>query len=304
MKRRRPLPPSYRRLAFLAWLLASAAAAAPPTAERMRIGVHLGALRDVSRTDVDVSLRAWAAEVMKVADVPAEVLFYDALPEIRRDMEAGRVNFVIADGVSILRYFAADELSDGFGGVGKEEGTMLLLARKKAGIGSARDLAGKRIVLLSDNEISDLWLETTCLRTLRQRCAQASVIVSKEKRSRQQVLKLFFEKADAALVRSQAFEVAAELNPQIRDRLLVVERIAIYPGALGLFSSRVSEEFRDYVINKVPLILDHPRGKQIMEVLQSERIGRVSRSLLEPIRNLMREHETLSEGYLSRGGRR
>jgi ABC-type phosphate/phosphonate transport system substrate-binding protein len=302
MKCRWPL--RHAVLGLLAWLLASAATATPPTAEQMRIAVHMGALREASRADVEVSMKVWANEIMKVAEVPAEIFFYEALPEIQRDVEAGRVNFIIADGVSLLRCFAPNELADGIGSVGKGESTMLLLARRKAGISGARDLAGKRVVLLSENEISDLWLETTCLRTFRQRCAQASIAVSKEKRSRQQVFKLFFQKADAALVRSQAYEVAAELNPQIRDQLLVVERISIYPAALGLFSSRVSQEFRDYTISKVPLILNHPRGKQILEVLQSDQIGRVSRSLLDPIRNLMREHETLSERYLGRGGLR
>jgi hypothetical protein len=109
-------------------------------------------------------------------------------------------------------------------------------------------------------------------------------------------MKLFFGNADAALVRGYAFELAAELNPQVRERVKIIERVALYPGAFGLFSSRVSQKFRDYVIGRVPLMRNYPRGRQMMEVLQSEQIGPVSAAALEPIRALIREHDVLSKG--------
>lgn len=280
--------------ALLPCLLVGAAGAAPPTAETLRIAIHVAALRDASRADIEVSLKLWADEMAKVLEIPAEVRLYTSLADIQGDMVAGRANFVIADGISLLRYFEPNELSDGFGGRGRTEDNLVLLAHKSAGIQHAKDLAGKRVVLLSDNELSDLWLATMCLRSMRQPCKQAGVTVSKETRSTQQVLKVFFNKADAALVRGYAYELAAELNPQIREQLQVVERIPIYPGPLGLFSSQISLPFRDYVIGKVPALQNYPRGRQIMEVLQSERVERLSVAALQPIRQLMREHEGLS----------
>jgi hypothetical protein len=71
----------------------------------LRVAVHLGALRDASRADVEVSLKVWAEELVRILDVPAEMHFYDAMPEIRRDLDADRVNFVIADGLDLLQPF-------------------------------------------------------------------------------------------------------------------------------------------------------------------------------------------------------
>jgi ABC-type phosphate/phosphonate transport system substrate-binding protein len=282
---------------LLACLLTGTASAAPPTTETLRIAVHMGALRDASRADVEVSLKLWSEEMAKVLEVPAEMRLYTSLVELSSDMKDGRANFVIADGVNLLRHFEPEELVDGFGGRGHTEDNLVLLVRKAAGIRSMKDLAGQRVVLLSGNEISDLWLETACLRALRQSCRQAALTISKENRSAQQVLKLFFSKADAALVRGYAYELAVELNPQIRDQVQVIERIPIYPGALGLFSSRISLPFREYVIGKIPTLQNYPRGRQIMEVLQAERIDRLPRTVLEPIRQLMYEHATLSARY-------
>jgi hypothetical protein len=282
----------------LCMVLAAAARAAPPTGESLRVAVHLGALlRDATHVDVEVSLRVWAEEMMRVLEVPAEVFFYPTMSEIRRDLNADRVNFVIADGLDLLNYFAPDELTDGFGGQAPNEDKLLLLTRKSAGVRDVRDLAGKHVLLLKDNALAKLWLETLCLRTFHKPCAKAGVILSTESRSRQLILKLFFDKADAVLVRGYAYETALELNPQIRDRTDVLERIAVYPGALGLFGSRVSSNFRDYVIARVPHMHDHPRGRQLLEVMQTERVGPIAHALLDPIRDLVREHQALAARY-------
>ena len=277
-------------LAWTASFLMCAAHAVAPTKETMRVAVHLGAMRDVSRADIEVSLKVWANELMTTLEVPAEVLFYTDLPGIRRDMVSGRVNFVIADPISFLRNFSLDELADGFGSVGAGEDTMVLIARKNAGISGLADLRGKRVVLLSESEVPGLWLDVICLRTFQQSCLRSGLEVSQEKLSQRQVFKVFFGKADAALVRSRAFETAAELNPQIRQQLLVVERVPLYPGAMGLFSATVSREFRDYVMAKVARFDREPRGRQMMEILHSEQVGRISKQLLEPIQVLLMEH--------------
>ena len=274
--------------------------AAPPTRESLHVAVNIQSLRDASRADVEVSLKLWAEELMHTLEVPAEIRFYDGMTEIRRDLDADRVNFVIADGLDLIRHFSPGDLADGFGGLAPNEDRMLLLTRKGAGIHSRKDLAGKRILLLSNNAFSDLWLETFCYRTFQKPCDKAGLVIVKESRSRQLVLKLFFDKADAALVRGYPYELAADLNPQIRARTEILEQILIYPGSLGLFGSRVSPAFREYVIAKVPQLHDQPRGRQLLEVMQTERVGRIPNTLLNPIRQLLREHDALAARYAGR----
>lgn len=71
---------------------------------------------------------------------------------------------------------------------------------------------------------------------------------------------------------------------------------ALRTGLL-LFNKADVALVRDYVIGKVPTLQNDPRGRQIIELLQSERIERLPSAALEPIRQLMREHEDLSARY-------
>lgn len=267
--------------------------AAPPSNDVLRVAVHMGAVRDATRADIEVSLGIWANELTALLEVPSEVQFYENLAEVRQAIYAGTSNFVIADAVSLVRHFDIDSLADGFGGAGRSEDNMLLISRKGAGIQSAADLSGKRVTLLADNEISDLLLETACLKSLRQSCAKALVKIDKTGRSRQQVLKLFFGNADAAIVRGYAYDLAVELNPQILEKIQVIDRYPVYGGALGMFSNRVSPKFREYVIVKAPQIVNYPRGRQLMSVLQADSIRRIPRSILDPVRALIVEHDAL-----------
>lgn len=269
------------------------AADLPAAGESLRVAVHLGAMRDASRADVEASMTVWAQEVMNAIGLPAEVRFYDSLPEMRRDVETGLVNFVVADGINLVRHFAPDEFTDGFGGGGANESVMQLVVRRNSGIEHVRDLVGKQVLLLSNNETSDLIMETLCLRHLGQSCAKVGIAIGKEGRSQQMMLKLFFGKADAVLVRGYAFEVAAELNPQIRTQTQAIERYPIYPAAIGLFSRRAPQVLKDYVIEKIPLVQNHPRGQQILQVMQTDKVARYPKSVLDPIRGLIREHALL-----------
>lgn len=268
--------------------------AAPPTEEVLRVAVHMGAVRDATRADIEASLGVWANELTGLLEVQSEVHFYENLSGVRQALQSGTVNFIIADALSLVRHFDLETLADGFGGGGRSEDNMLLISRKGAGIQSASDLAGKRVVLLDDNDISDLLLETACLKKLRQSCAKARVKIDKANRSRQQVLKLFFDNADAAIVRGYAYDLAVELNPQILSKIQIVERYPVYGGALGMFSNRVSPKFREYVILKAPQIVNYPRGRQLMSVLQADSIRRMPRSILDPVKALIVEHDALT----------
>lgn len=216
------------------------------------------------------------------------------MPTMQKAFRAGKINLVVTDGINLLQDFDPDELADGFGGGAPGEDSMVLLVRKGKGIKDLKDLYDKRVVLMSDNAISDLVMDTTCLRQFHKSCAQAGMIVSEEASSRLQVLRLFFGKVDAALVRSYAYDLAADLNPQIRQQLQIIVRIPVYPAQLGMFNTKVSKPFRDYVTGNLTLMNKYPRAQQVLDMLKTSRLIHFDKSVLDPIRELMREHEVLT----------
>lgn len=282
---------------LLTWLVAAPVVAGPPEGERLDIGVDLSSLRDVSRADIDATLHVWADELSRTLDLPSTVRFYASVQDMRPDFDAGRIDFVIADPIDLLTHLDESELADGFGGGDGGEGALLLIARKSEGIKGFGDLSGKRVVTLGKNGISDLVLSTSCLRQFHLTCERAGLSVEKVMRTQQLVLQVFFGRADAALMRAHTYDVAVELNPQIRDHLSVIQRIPVYPGAIGLFTARVSPSFREYVIDKVPLIEKNPRGQQILQVLQTDHLVHFPKAILGPIRGLMDERRKLESRY-------
>ena len=63
--------------------------AAPPGDEVLRVAVHMGAVRDATRADIEVSLGVWANELTGLLEVPSEVKFYDSLTEVHQALQAG-----------------------------------------------------------------------------------------------------------------------------------------------------------------------------------------------------------------------
>lgn len=284
----------------LCWTSA-VAVSAPPTADILRVAVLWGALQDVTRTDVETSMNIWATELTQALELPSEVRIYDSVQEIRQALASGQANFVMANGPSFVRDFDLTTLADGLAGDVSAEDELLLLVRQGAGIRSARDLAGKRVVLIADSEVSELMLEATCLRALGAPCRSVGLAVSRVKRSRQQVMKLFFGTDDVAVMRGYSYRLATELNPQVKDRIQVLARLPIYDGPMGLFSKRLNASFRDYVIGQVPQMSYSPRGQQLIQLLQTEKLGRFSKDRLTPVQTLMQEHEALLKRYTERG---
>jgi ABC-type phosphate/phosphonate transport system substrate-binding protein len=141
-------------LIFLVALAAAPLAAAPsgPRDDVARIAFNVKVARDLNRGDVQAALGMWAEELSGKFEVPAETLFYDDMASLRRDFDKGKVNFVIAAGMDFARYFRAEELAEGFRGALQNDHSLLLLARRDAGIADLASLAGKRVALLKDED--------------------------------------------------------------------------------------------------------------------------------------------------------
>jgi hypothetical protein len=112
-------------------------------------------------------------------------------------------------------------------------------------------------------------------------------------------MKVFFGKVDAALVTERAYRIASEMNPQLREQLMVMQRFDIYWGSVGLFDRRVDRLFREQVLSRAGEIWKKPRGRQILEILQTDRVERISKDRLQAIETLLREYD-LARARVSR----
>lgn len=287
-------------LAGLTWLnLAGSGVEERPSEFTLELGFLVTNLRDVSRTDVDISLRFWVEEMMHSQQLRATTHLYDKVEAMRQDFSAGRLNMIVLSSAEVVRHFPLDELAEGFIGYNEQPDNLLLVARQGAGIRSAADLAGKRLILTDADPLSRLYLETLALRTFGEKGETAFGAVIEVSRSNLAVNRLFFGGADAALVSRSAFDLAVTLNPQIGERIEVLDAytLAIRSLNVGLFSRKVSLEDRERVLRLAFELMRTPRGQQILQLYHTAYIDRCGLNILEPVQRLFQENQSLRARY-------
>lgn len=100
----------------------------------------------------------------------------------------------------------------------------VILSRKESEVVSISDIEDKSIILTPSNfsKVSDLWLKSKT-NEVKNKSSFFSKI-SRATKPSQAILSVFFKKFDACLVPYFTFETMAELNPQIKQELTIVEK--------------------------------------------------------------------------------
>jgi len=259
----------------------------------VRIGFNVKIARDLNRADVQAALSLWADELSSKFNVPTESLFYDDMVNLRQDFDRGKVNFVIAAGMDFARYFKHNELAEGFRGTLQQDHTLLLLAHRDADIDDLKRLQGKRIAVLKGDELSEVYLETLCLRHYRRPCAQVFSNIETVANSNQLILRLVFGKADMVLTKRNGFETARELNPQVGRVAVELTRFPIKSSYYGLFNKKTNPSLRKHGLQRIPQMHQDVRGRQVLEIFKLDRLELVSTDELRPFYELLSEYEAL-----------
>jgi hypothetical protein len=214
------------------------------------------------------------------------VRYYSDIELLRRDFDAGRVNLVIADAMSFVRHFKPDELADGFTTKLPTDASLLLLARP--GDEEGKRLVNKRIARMEDDDVSDTYLETVCLRRMGKACdGDTDVLRGRAEQP---------SGADPAALRPGRsgpgqpawLETAVELNPQLRKAGVVVERLDFETQFFGFYSAGVSPEFRRFSLRSIPTMHLEPRGRQMLDVFKTDRVATADPTILKPFDQLER----------------
>ncbi len=265
---------------------------APATraADVLDMGFYLPGIRDANLTDVKVTLQLWADEVGRAHGIDAKAYTYDNMADLYRDSMTGKINLVVAPGMEIAETFAPEELAQGFQGrhLGTGEG-LALIVRTGDDIRQFGDLRGKKVLHLSNDRLSTVFLATQCRHLAGSACTDLFQ-VAVEKRNSQAIHKVFFGQADAALISISALHAATELNPQVKQRLRVLLEWKTSALAYGMMPARTDPGLRDRVLNSAMQATTKVRGKQILELFKTDYMERVNIRELQPYWDLHREY--------------
>lgn len=276
-----------------------AARAAEPQVFNM--GFYLPSIREANPADIKVSLQVWAEELAGGLGYRPVIRTYDSMAAMREDFNRGDLHFINANGMELAEHFQPGDLVRGQAKqtTAASEGLVLLVNRDSAARTFA-DLRGKKLLHLSRDRLSEVYLETQCLQAAAQAC-QVFLRVGEEKRDIQAVYSVFFGKGDAALVSVGAWQAATELNPQIGQRLRVLQEWRVDALAFAYLTRNASPDMTRKMMQAARDVLETPRGRQLLEIFKTSSAQEIDGAALNPYWALLARYQGLLKHTKAKG---
>jgi ABC-type phosphate/phosphonate transport system substrate-binding protein len=171
--------------------------------------------------------------------------------------------------------------------------TYVLVTRKDKTLEALEQLPDRRLIVEAggSGEIACLWLDAV----LKSRGLPPHQIFFNSQRTGDKpsriLLPVFFGQADACVVPESAFAVINELNPQMEEKLVILERSAGYISILISATDRLEDWARNMVLAETERMHTYPEGRQILTIMQMKRFFKFKPEYLEAT-------ETLYQGRL------
>ena len=285
------------KLIVLSWVLVNFAikpVIANPFAEQtLRVAFHAQSFPELSKEDLEISVKMLSVELGRDIAVATEVALYDDVGIMRRDFEQGKVNFVVVSTMLLATEFNTQLFADGFRLVKSDaQDHLVIVVQKGIGTSQLKDFYGKRLVLSTQDPITDLYIDYLAWSNFKKSYKSSFKQMPREKKAQQLVLKLFFDQADITCVYRHVLQIAAELNPQLRDKVEIIEQLDGIPSAVGLFHKNVPITFREQVIDKALQLASTPRGQQMLELFRSDKAIRSTPEDLIQAKKLLALYES------------
>ena len=293
---------------IFAWMLApgSARGQAPDpepqsALESVRVGYSGRLFVEVNEADMQVAVELWGRQLTASMgkEIVPRIVLLDDQAEVIRTVKAGEVDMLT---LPVLDYLDMGDqailepalVSVTSSGIQLE---FILLVHRAGGLETLDQLRGKVLMAEAarvENSLATIWLETLLLKAGLGRQEEYFGAIKKVKKTSQAVLAVFFDQADAALVRQSSLAIMVELNPQLEQELVA---LAISPKFLEFvtcFPESGDSEKRATIEEGGLNLHTYPRGRQILTLFGVDRIVPFEPAYLRTVRALLEEYRKLA----------
>lgn len=297
----------FPRSAFLAGLAVAAILFGPRSelfadaVERpFRIAFTFSLFGEVNENDVRAAMKVWL-----MTGAQERSISVDPDPNIHRTVgdliRFARSTPVDGFGITTPEYLdLSREMSFDLIAVASKNGRIteeyLLLVREDSPVKRLDQLAGRTLAVLDNPRLSlaVTWLDTVLMEAKLRRSSAFFKRVAMEKNVSQAVLPVFFGKTDACLVTRDSFEVMSELNPQLKQQLRVLTVSPPLIPACFVFLKDAESVNRTKIIEIMNKLEDTPAGRQILEIIKTEKLEAHDISCLDESLELLSRHQRLA----------
>ena len=247
---------------------------------RLNMGFYLSSISEVAnRSDIEISLNFWAKDIFEMearkrnfAITSSSAVLFDRIEDMKNAFEQGELDLIVAPPLLITRYFKREDLGDGFVGMrdAKKPENLLLITRVDRKISGVKDLRNKRLMIIENDELADIFIDTLVLKALHQSYKNIGLSIQHQQKSNRIVLDVFFDKADAGVIYSSSYEIMGELNPDIKNKIKILAEYPIKGKNFSYF--RIDYPLIDDLTQVAMAFPGNPRAKQILEVFKTPEI--------------------------------
>lgn len=269
-----------------------------------RLGVSTRTFPAANRNDALAALRVWVDTVFREKNLrgSAEITVYESGDALRAAYERGDIDAAtLTTEETMLLGMQPDHIylpsqAHGF------HVRYVLLIHRDGGIENLVDLTSRKVVFFN-NQYTVLalpWLETLFTEVAGQRVDTREMDLEELDNPSKAILQVFFHQAQGALVTMEAFELACELNPQLRNELLVLHESPPLVPKMFVFRPDWKGVGRDQLEEAMLNLHTTPGGQQVLTVFQSSRLIRHPASVLDPTRRFIEDYRQLADEPPSR----
>jgi len=244
------------------------------------IGEHI---TEVNYANAKSAMKIWIAQMSKDIHIKSTIKFYNNFDDFYKDYQNNIVESVIMSPYIYLNHHKAFDRDFHRGWVKilnehSKEYLMnyVLIARKDTGYSNKKEFVTlhKQEDLLSKLILTDFENKDKKKYTLQSTKSESKAI-----------LDIFFKKADLALVHSESWAIATELNPQLSKKLFIVHNTEkIFVDMISLLANTMPENVKDIYLNAMSNINTTEQGRQLMAIFKFNGTVEITTDNFEPMK--------------------
>ena len=277
-------------LALPGMILAASALPAISEPLRLRTGFPAYAFAGMDANDSETASSFYLKKMSEDLGMVYSSRIYQDRAELFRDMVAGKLDFVLLCSADLLRTGGPETFTPILAPMrGQEIGeSFQLLVHRESGIKTLADLRGRTLLSFvgSDSVLEDAWLNRELAAASLPPAKNLFRAIDYPQAVSKTVLPVFFRKADACIISQSLVDVIAQLNPQVRDRLVpLIQSEVLLTCAMCLRSDYPAEGRRKLVESAVTMG-NTVQGRQLMTLTKITQVLPYDPAMLKSVTNL------------------
>jgi len=275
-------------------LLASAADSVPYT---IIAGSSFIGTRENSKQNVHIGFSSVFNEMLSSENIKCEFRDFDSSEELAEALKKNQINSMFGSPLEFIKSESLLMSSPLVSGVisNQQKSKILLLVRKDSEISAIEQLKNKKIASQKwvIQDLGGLYLDTLLLE---KKLPTADIYFSeiiKTQTSNAALVSLFFKKADVALLSESEFNIAAELNPQMRAQTRILIASEPYLVIVAALTKNTPADQTNAIKKNLLSIENTSKGKNILRLMKMDGLREINLTDLNNVRELVEKNKQL-----------